>query len=155
MIDPQELIATCYRLVPQAAIPPSSEADMRRAISTAYYAVFHTLAASNADLIAGRPQSDMSTQAWERVYRRLGHGRAQNNLRTILRQLSRHGENFARTFVELQQLRQEADYDSNAVVTHSDTVNSIELAETAISAFAQLSEEERRFLAAQSLFDRR
>ncbi len=49
MIDPQELIATCSRLVPQAAIPPSSEADMRRAISTAYYAVFLTLAASNAD----------------------------------------------------------------------------------------------------------
>ena len=32
---------------------------MGRAISTAYYALFHTLAASNAELIAGQPQSSM------------------------------------------------------------------------------------------------
>ena len=69
MIDPQELIATCYKLVPLTALPPPSQADMRRAISTAYYALFHTLAASNAELIAGQPQSNISSYAWERVYR--------------------------------------------------------------------------------------
>ena len=76
MIDPQEFIDTCYKLVPQAATPQPSQADMRRAISTAYYAVFHTLAASNAQLIAGQPRSNMSSYAWDRVYRRLDHGRA-------------------------------------------------------------------------------
>ena len=155
MIDSQELIATCYKLVSQAGTATPSEADLRRAISTAYYAVFHTLAASNADLVAGTPQSELSSQAWERVYRRLDHGRAQNNLRTVLVLLSQSGEHFARTFIDLQGLRQEADYNPNAVITHSDTVNSIELAESAIAAFAQLSEEECRFIAAQSLFDRR
>lgn len=155
MIDPHELIATCYKLASPAAIPPSSEADLRRAISTAYYAVFHALAASNAELIGGLPQSDMSSLAWERVYRRLDHGRAQNNLRAILTQLSPNGENFVSTFIDLQKLRQDADYDPNAVISLSDTLNMIAQAETAITDFAQLSEEERRFLAAQSLFDRR
>ena len=74
MIDPQELIATCRKLVSL----PSSDTDIRRAISTAYYALFHTLAASNADLIAGQPGSNRSAHAWDRAYRRLEHGRALN-----------------------------------------------------------------------------
>ncbi len=155
MIDPQELISACYKLVSPNAVTPPSEADLRRAVSTAYYAVFHTLTASNAELIAGRPQSVMSSHAWERVYRRLDHGRAQNNLRGVINQLSPPGENFARTFVDLQNLRQQADYDPHFSITDTITLNSIELAESAISAFALLSEEERRFIAAQSLFDRR
>jgi hypothetical protein len=128
---------------------------MRRAISTAYYAVFHTLAASNAELIAGQPQSSMSSYAWQRVYRRLDHGRAQTNLRAALNLLSQTGENFARTFIDLQALRQEADYNPNASISRSDTLNIIAQAETAIRDFAQLTQEERRLLAAQSMFDRR
>ena len=114
--------------------------------------MFHTLAASNAELVAGRPQSNISSYAWERVYRRLDHGRAQSNLRAVLNQLSPNGENFARTFIELQDRRQEADYNPNAL---TDTTNMIAQAETAMRDFAQLTEEERRFIAAQSMFDRR
>ena len=155
MIDPNELLDTCRKLAPQSADPPPTQADLRRAISTAYYAVFHTLAASNAELIAGQPQSSMSAYAWERVYRRLDHGRARNNLRAVLNLLSPSGEFFASTFIELQDLRQEADYDPNFSITRTRTRNIIAQAETAIRNFAQLTPEERRLLAAQSMFDRR
>lgn len=155
MIDPSELLGTCRKLVPAAADPPPSEADLRRAISTAYYAVFHTLAASNAELIAGQPQSNVSSYAWERVYRRLDHGRAQNNLRAVLNLLSPPGAFFARTFIELQGMRREADYDPNFSITRTRTLNTIAEAETAIRNFAQLTQEERRLLVAQSMFDRR
>ena len=155
MIDSQELINTCHKLVPTAAGPPPSQADMRRAVSTAYYALFHTLAASNAELIAGQPQSSISSYAWERVYRRLDHGRAQNNLRAALNLLSQGGANFARTFIKLQDQRQDADYNPNARITRSDTINIIAQADIAIREFAQLTQEEQRLLAAQSLFDRR
>ena len=128
---------------------------MRRAISTAYYALFHTLAASNAELIAGQPQSNLSSYAWERVYRRLDHGRDRNNLRGILDQLSQTGENFVHTFIDLQDRRQEADHDPGATITLTRTLNIIASADVAIRYFAQLSEEERRLIAAQSLFDRR
>ena len=123
MIEPSELLDTCRKLVPQSADPPPTQADLRRAISTAYYAVFHALAASNAELIAGQPQSSISAYAWERVYRRLDHGRAQNNLRAALNLLSPVGEYFARAFIELQSLRMEADYNPNAVIVRSDAVN--------------------------------
>ena len=155
MINPQELIETCYKLVSQGTAAQPSPGDLRRAISAAYYALFHTLAASNADLIAGSPQSGISSYAWERVYRRLDHGRAQNNLRGILGQLSQSGQNFARAFISLQGLRQEADYDPNFSITRTRTLNVIAQAEAAIRDFAQLSQEERRLIAAQSLFDRR
>ena len=94
MIDPQELIGTCRKLV----APPPSDADIRRAISTAYYALFHTLAASNAELVASQPSSGMSEHAWERVYRRLEHGRARNNLRADRNLLSQNGHDFVRLF---------------------------------------------------------
>ena len=155
MIDPQELIATCYKLVPPTALPPPSQADMRRAISTAYYALFHTLAASNAELIAGQPQSSISSYAWERVYRRLDHGRAQNNLRAALNLLSQSGANFARAFIDLRDQRREADYNPNPQVVRSDAVNIVARAQTAMRDFSQLTQEERRLLATQSLFDRR
>lgn len=155
MIDPQELIDTCRKLVPAAATSPPSQADLRRAISTAYYALFHTLAASNAELIAGQPQSSIAAYAWERVYRRLDHGRTSNNLRAVLNLLSPPGEYFARTFIDLQNSRQEADYDPNFTITRQAAINIIARAETAIRDFVQLTQEERRLLAAQSMFDRR
>ena len=151
MIGPQELIDTCRKLV----TPPPSDTDIRRAISTAYYALFHTLTASNAELIADQLTSGMSAHAWDRVYRRFEHGRARNNLRADRNLLSQSGDDFVRTFIEAQGHRLEADYDPNAQLSLSLAVNIIARAETAIRNFTQLTQEERRFLAAQSMFDSR
>ena len=54
-----------------------------------------------------------------------------------------------------QDYRREADYDPNASITRTRTLNIIAQANTAIRDFAQLPQEERRLLAAQSMFDRR
>jgi hypothetical protein len=97
----------------------------------------------------------MSSYAWERVYRRLDHGRAQNNLRAALNRLSPTGQSFVRTLIDLQDRRQEADYNPNASITRSSTLNIIARAETAIRDLAQLPQDERRLIAAQSMFDRR
>ena len=151
MIDPQELIDTWRKLVN----PPTSDADIRRAISTAYYAPFHTLAASNAELIANQPNSSRSAHVWDRVYRRLEHGKARNNLSVNRNLLSQSGHDFVRIFTDAQGYRMQADYDPNAQLNLSLVVNIITQADTAVRNFNQLDEEERRFLAAQSMFDRR
>lgn len=155
MIDPQELIETSRKLLSQTAATPPSDADIRRAISTAYYAIFHALTASNADLIAGTPQSAITTHAWERVYRRLEHGRARNNLNADRYLLSSAGDQFVRTFIEAQRERLTADYNPNAPVSLSNARNAVRQAEAALRNLPQLPEDERRFLAAQSLFDNR
>jgi uncharacterized protein (UPF0332 family) len=51
---------------------PRSDAFRRRAVSTAYYAVFHALAEACADCLL--PSTDRRSAAYERVYRALDHG---------------------------------------------------------------------------------
>ena len=48
-MNPRDLIETARRLVESGAAQPT-QADLRRAVSTAYYALFHCLAAATADL---------------------------------------------------------------------------------------------------------
>src|SRR5215831_1344468 len=49
-----------------------SSALRRRAVSTAYYAVFHALAKSCASILL--PSMDRNSEIYERVYRALDHG---------------------------------------------------------------------------------
>ncbi|MDE2841766.1 MAG: hypothetical protein OXN21_00135 [Chloroflexota bacterium] len=74
-MEPLELINTGRRL---AGGQPTEE-DLRRAISTAYYAMFHALAASNADLTDG-PMTQANRDKWTGTYRSLRHARASDML---------------------------------------------------------------------------
>jgi hypothetical protein len=80
---------------------------------------------------------------------------ARNNLRAGLNLLSQNGDDFVRIFIETQGHRLQADYDPNAQLNLSLAVNIITRADAAIRSFALLTEEERRFLAAQSMFNSR
>ncbi|HMQ58821.1 MAG TPA: hypothetical protein PKE65_09760 [Rhizobiaceae bacterium] len=59
---------------------PQSAAFRRRAVSTAYYAVFHSLAKLCCETLL--PNTMRSDDAWQRVYRALDHG----SLRRVLQQ---------------------------------------------------------------------
>ncbi len=94
-------------------------ADLKRATSTIYYALFHALAGEFADTLIG--SKHRLTEPWIRVYRALDHSKA----RQEFRRLSSVGYNkpkfdsisekflfeVAILFVELQELRHFADYD--------------------------------------------
>ncbi len=41
------------------------QAELRRAVSTAYYAMFHSLARCGADLVAGSTKQHRSQLAWQ------------------------------------------------------------------------------------------
>lgn len=92
------------------------ETDLRRAISTAYYALFHCLANCCADTIVGGTGSNRSGTAWNQAYRALDHGL------TRRRCVSRSGiarfppdiQKFADFFVLMQAMRHLADYDPDA-----------------------------------------
>ena len=60
-----------------------------------------------------------------------------------------------RIFIEAQVYRLQANYDPHAQLNSSLAMHIIARADAAIRNFAQLTEEERRFLAAQSKFDSR
>jgi hypothetical protein len=139
-------------------VPPDSqptEEALRRAISTAYYAMFHALATSNADCIIGSPQDAITLHAWDRVYRGLEHGLAKDQLQQDQQLFSQETSRFGRAFGQLQDVRRLADYHPIEIFTEEQASTWIERAEEAIRDFLRVSIEERRAVAIQSLIRRR
>lgn len=155
-MDWEFLIASSRALT--SPIPPDdqpTDESLRRAISTAYYAMFHALATSNADCIVGHPQNPMASHAWDRIYRGLDHGLANEQLQQDQQLFSPVTRYFARSFSQLQDLRRAADYNPSETFT-TDLANTwINRAEEAIRGFMQASVDERTAVAVQSLIRRR
>lgn len=66
---------------------PTDE-HIRRSVSSAYYAMFHALAMSNADALIDTPRDSETEKAWFRIYRGLDHMMAR-------RELQRHRQEFS------------------------------------------------------------
>ena len=71
-MNSRDLIETARRLADSAVVLPT-QTDLRRAVSAAYYALFHCLARTAADLLTG---SSTDSPEWHQVYRALEHGKA-------------------------------------------------------------------------------
>ena len=130
------------------------QASLRRAVSTAYYAMFHCLASVAANALVGRDRSP----AWHRVYRALEHGQARSACenKRALAEFPAEVRRFADTFVMLQRERQRADYAlDQGVYRKSDVLGDVASAETAISQFEQADIRHRREFATQMLFRQR
>ena len=152
----QDLIAASRLLA--ATLHPSTQPlqdSLRRAISTAYYAMFHALASSNADCLVGVPHDPLTGHAWSRVYRGLNHNTAKRNLLQDQHLFSPRVRYFAATFAQLQDQRHRADYDPDTTFTVPQTLDWIDLAEAAIESFMQTDPEERKMVVIQSLIGRR
>ena len=152
----QDLIATA-RLLTTTSHPNTQPLpdSLRRAISTAYYAMFHALASSNADCLVGTPHDPLTGHAWSRIYRGLNHSAAKRNLLQDQGLFSPQAQQFAEVFAELQDERHQADYDSSKTFTLPETAAWINRAEAAIEGFMQTGTDERRIVAIQSLIGRR
>jgi len=108
------------------------QADLRRAISSAYYAVFHALAKECADRLVGTA-SNRRDAAWQQVYRALEHGFARHSGESAQKLgFPSAIVNFADTFGELQRERHAADYDPSMVCTLADARSAIDRADAAI-----------------------
>ncbi len=132
------------------------QAHFRRAVSTAYYAMFHALLQNNADMLYGHETGHPKSPGWTAIYRALTHTRARSKLapRSVL-DFPDAIADFAATILDLQQQREHADYNPNAIFTYSGTVNVVDRADNNISNFFDTSDEDLRALAAHLLFDNR
>ena len=152
-MNPRDLMEVARALAESGHSPPA-QARLRRAVSTAYYALFHCLAASAADLFIGAARSP----AWHRTYRALEHGRARSACRQAptMREFPVEIRNFAEVFVALQKARQEADYSLDTpAYQRSDVRDLIASAELAISRFEQADVTARCAFAAHVMFRQR
>ena len=150
----KNLLSTA-RLLAVASPRKPKQADLRRAISTAYYALFHALAADAANLLVGQ-LGRASKLAWAQTYRALDHGVMKSACAHV--QPSRFPATIcaaAGAFLILQQLRHDADYDPMLRFTRAEALEAITMSEKAILGVLSCETMDRRALAVLLLLKRR
>ena len=110
-------------------------ADLCRALSTAYYAMFHCLACTCADRLAGRAGTVGSRSMWRRVYRTPEHRQAKTRCESMPSSFPDEVQEFGHVFSVLQNKRHLADYDPDYRVGKSEVIADIHRARTAIDRF--------------------
>jgi hypothetical protein len=141
------------------AAPPSvgrpRQADLRRAISSAYYGLFHFVLTCVADEFVGITQR--ATSRYTLVYRSVDHrtlkelcieARKQTPIDRYFPYVPLGGfgadiQQFATVTIDLQARRHIADYDPRPRFQGSDATLAIGAARNAIGCFAQASRERR------------
>ena len=131
------------------------QAMLKRAISTAYYAMFHALCINNASLVAGQSRDAPSRDAWTRTYRSLDHGPARQRMSQGTGLMDPAVQRFAAVFVLLQQQRRSADYDPHSRYLRNQVLTLIGAAETATEGLLSAAPGARRPLAALVLLRER
>ena len=148
------MIVTARKLASASQRRPR-QADLRRAISTSYYALFHALAKDAADLLVGVGTARVH-KAWVHTYRALEHGFAKN--------ACKEAKNLGFTagigvcddaFIALQEARHKADYDPEARFTRAEALDWLARAEAAITALRVAPRTDRRAFAIQLLLKKR
>ena len=110
-------------------------ADLCRAVSTTYYAMFHCLARTCADRLAGRAGMVGNRPTWRQVYRAPDHGQARARCENAPSWFPDGVRQFGQTFAELQRRRHLADYDPDFRIGKSEVIADIDDARTAIDRF--------------------
>ena len=156
-MNPQELLRIARQLANGvSASQPGNPSDdeLRRAISTAYYALFHCLAASCANTLIGSNPNIRQQVLWEQTYRTLEHGHARE--RCVGRMIGifpQDIQSFAAQFADMQSQRHDADYKPSAQFSQSEVVRLINESDIRITAFENTAAEDRRTFAVYVLFD--
>ena len=142
----ESLLKTAEKLLSTKPGAPR-QSDLRRAASTAYYALFHHLARTCAQALVGSESA--REDAWRQVYRALGH----NGLRdkNAIQQMGKRMQDFAEIWTTMQQKRNDADYDPWEHLFKSDVADDIASVRQAIADFESASPKEKRALAVLAL----
>lgn len=149
-----DLLRQAYSLLDSATGRPR-QIDLRRAVSNAYYAVFHALTDRSARLVV----SGASRERFRRYVRRgFPHGRMRLTcgkfgalptakrrgtaviplLPVVVEEVTTEIRRIATAFYELQEERHDADYDHTRSYTKSEVINRLAQAEDAIALIEQL-----------------
>ena len=136
------------------------QAELRRAVSAAYYALFHTLAGTCANLLVGGRSSTRTKYAWRQMYRAPDHGQVKRRFverrpKRVLARFPQEVQDFADQFVRMQRLRHLADYDPFERFSRYAVSQYIDETKAAIAEFEQVHRNDRRAFAVFVLFDLR
>jgi hypothetical protein len=153
-LNPPDLIKTARDLVAANKGKPR-QASLHRATSTAYYALFHTLAKCCADMLVGTAGSERSKPAWHQTYRAVNHAKVKErcNATTTMAKFPQGIRNFGNMLLAMQIKRHDADYNPDAKSFKSAVLADIDAVEAVIKAFHAVGAKDRRAFAVWVLVD--
>jgi hypothetical protein len=145
ILNPEHLLEQANRLIAPPPAGPPRQVDLRRAISAAYYAVFHATLAAAADHYVGA--ANRATSQYTLAYRSVDH----RELRELCSRVSAPSGRltqyvpaggfdvdiraYAQALLELQEKRLDADYNPSIRVRSSDARLAIGTARDALRRF--------------------
>jgi hypothetical protein len=147
ILNPEHLFQQAEQLIVPPAAGPPRQVNIRRAISAAYYGLFHATLIAAADQFVGKTKQGTSLYAL--VYRAVDH----RDLRLLCEEVKKSklsakylpfapsggfGANlqaFASAVLELQEKRHEADYNPMIRVKTLDAQLAIRMARAALASF--------------------
>ena len=160
-MSPFDLLAHAVTLLANAN---ATEADLRRAVSASYYALFNALTASAADAVGRNVPDPMRHQ----LRRTFGHGEVLKVCSAYINDNAKGGQLPARPvspellrvcngFKELIEARENADYDLSKVVSHANAIAYVDLATDCVFLWDRIlgSTEAATFVATLYLMGRR
>ena len=150
MIDPNQLLDVAAELARAPSRGAPRQAKLRRAISTAYYALFHCMVGAASDLLAG--QNARGTKRHTSVYRAFEHKRMADVCKQVSQGTLRNEsgvpfhtniQECAAAFAELQESRHGADYDPTLRLPLSDAKAAVSKARDAVEKLQAAPNDER------------
>jgi hypothetical protein len=156
VLDPEHLLEQADRLIAPPGGGAPRQADLRRAISSAYYGLFHAVLTEAADDFVGRTHRQTSRYAL--VYRSVDHRSLRSICEDVVKtrlpaKYAKHepaggfGSDlvaFSTAVVDLQERRVLADYDPLFRARKSDAVLAVETGRTALARFRNASRSRRK-----------
>jgi len=155
ILIPEDLIAQAAKLIRPPPKGPPLQVDLRRAISAAYYGVFHATLTAVADTLIGRVHR--GSPHYTLAYRDVDHGRLKTFCEVARRSplppkyqpyVPQNGFNadiqgFASAAAALQDARHEADYDPRRRFRTSDALLAVNTARAALTHWNVAPAEQR------------
>jgi hypothetical protein len=153
--NPEHLLDQAQSLIDQRRSGPSRQVDLRRAISSAYYGVFHAVLITVAYMVVGR--SRRASPQYALAYRGIDHKDIRELCMISCRSTppARYAafvppdgfgadiQDFAEDLTDLQQQRHAADYDPRLRVDLSDAVVALATARRAMRCWEAAPADER------------
>jgi hypothetical protein len=165
--NPEHLFEQAERLIRPAYTRTPRQVDLRRAVSSAYYGVFHATLSAAADEFVGVTRR--TTSRYALIYRSVEH----KDLRHLCLEMARavpsprytrhappagFGDDiraFAKALLELQEKRYAADYDPAVRLRTADAILAVETAREALERFRRASPARRKAFLTLLLFQPR
>ena len=133
------------------------QSDLCRSESTAYYALFHCVATTVANGMIGSNKKSRNDLAYRQIYRGVMHSQIRQNCsrQHVMKDFPPEIQLYGNLFAEMQDKRNEADYDPNIMLYRSEVLSDIEKVEDAIKSFYKIKPSERKAFAAYVAFKTR